>query len=121
MFVVAINAKLANFSENGDIFGRKTDGKNYTSGKLLAWCRVLAVLIPIFVAAFKAVEGVGAAEGVAVGDVLLPLAGVPLAVLLGVVLAVELPEGYGVGVVFVPPFELTYALFVFPLGVRGRI
>jgi len=35
MFVVAINAKLANFSENGDIFGRKTDGKNYTSGKLL--------------------------------------------------------------------------------------
>ena len=73
------------------------------------------------VLALEAVEGVGAAEGVAVGDVLLPLAGVPLAVLLGVVLAVELPEGYGIGIVFVPPFELTYALFVFPLGVRGRI
>ena len=73
------------------------------------------------VLALEAVEGVGAAEGVAVGDVLLPMAGVPLAVLLGVVLAVELPEGYGVGIVFVPPFELTYALFVFPLGVRGRI
>ncbi len=73
------------------------------------------------VLALEAVEGVGAAEGVAVGDVLLPMAGVPLAVLLGVVLAVELPEGYGIGIVFVPPFELTYALFVFPLGVRGRI
>ena len=72
------------------------------------------------VLALEAVEGVGAAEGVAVGDVLLPMAGVPLAVLLGVVLAVELPEGYGIGIVFVPPFELTYVLFVFPLGVRGR-
>lgn len=69
------------------------------------------------VLALEAVEGVGAAEGVAVGDVLLPLASVPLAVLLGVVLAVELPEGYGVGIVFVPPFELTDALFVFSLGV----
>ena len=39
----------------------------------------------------------------------------------GVVLAVELAEGYGVGVVLVPSVELTYALFVFPLGVRGRI
>ena len=88
---------------------------------LLAWCRVLVVSFFGFVEAAEAVEGVGAAEGVAVGDVLLPLAGVPLAVLLGVVLAVELPESYGVGIVFVPPFELTYALFVFPLGVRGRI
>ena len=69
------------------------------------------------VLALEAVEGVGAAEGVSVGDVLLPMAGVPLAVLLGVVLAVELPEGYGVGIVFVPPFELTDALFVFSLGV----
>lgn len=65
----------------------------------------------------EAVEGVGTAEGVAVGDVVLPLAGVPLAVLFGVVLAVELSEGYGVGVVFVPSVELTDALFVFPLGV----
>lgn len=59
----------------------------------------------------------GAAEGVAVGDVLLPLAGVPVAVLLGVVLAVELPESYGVGIVFVPLIELTDALFVFSLGI----
>ncbi len=95
----------------------KTDGKNSTSGKLLAWCRVLVVSFFGLVEAAEAVEGVGAAEGVAVGDVLLPLAGVPLAVLLGVVLAVELPEGYGVGVVFVPPVELTDVLFVFPLGV----
>ena len=69
------------------------------------------------VLALEAVEGVGAAEGVAVGNVLLPLAGVPLAVLFGIVLTVELPEGYGVGIVFVPPFELTDALFVFSLGV----
>ena len=59
----------------------------------------------------------GVAEGVAVGDVLLPLAGVPVAVLLGVVLAVELPESYGVGIVFVPLIELTDALFVFSLGI----
>ena len=69
------------------------------------------------VLALEAVEGVGAAEGVAVGDVLLPLASVPLAVLLGVVLAVELPESYGVGIVFVPLIELTDALFVFSLGI----
>lgn len=71
-----------------------------------------------FVEAFEAVEGVGAAEGVAIGDVLLPLAGVPLAVLLGVVLAVELTESYGVGVVFIPCFELVDALLVFVLSVR---
>lgn len=62
-------------------------------------------------------RGSGHGGGVAVGDVLLPLAGVPLAVLLGVVLAVELPEGYGVGVVFIPSVELTDALFVFSLGI----
>ena len=95
----------------------KTDGKNSTSGKLLAWCRVLVVSFFGLVEAAEAVEGVGAAEGVAVGDVLLPLAGVPLAVLLGVVLAVEPTEGYGVGVVFVPLIELTDALFVFSLGI----
>ena len=99
----------------------KTDGKNSTSGKLLAWCRALVVSFLGMVEAAEAVERVGTAEGVAVGDVLLPLACVPLAVLLGVVLAVELPKGYGVGVVFVPPVELAYSLFVFPLGVRGRI
>lgn len=42
---------------------------------------------------FQAVEGVGAAEGVAEGDVGLPLAGVPfIHSIAGVVLAVELPE-----------------------------
>lgn len=60
----------------------------------------------------------GSAEGVAIGDVLLPLAGVPLAVLLGEVLAVELSESYGIGVVFIPCFELADTLFVFVLGVR---
>lgn len=91
--------------------------KNSTSGELIAWCRVLVVSVVGLVEAAEAVEGVGAAEGVAVGDVLLPLAGVPLAVLFGVVLTVELPEGYGVGVVFVPLIELTDALFVFSLGI----
>ena len=116
MFVVAINAKLANFFENGAIIGRKSVWKKLYI-RQIAWCRVLLVSVVGLVEAAEAVEGVGAAEGVAVGDVLLPLAGVPLAVLLGVVLAVELPEGYGVGVVFVPPVELTDALFVFSLGV----
>ncbi len=77
----------------------------------------MVVSVVGLVEAAEAVEGVGAAEGVAVGDVLLPLAGVPLAVLFGVVLTVELPEGYGVGVVFVPLIELTDALFVFSLGI----
>lgn len=54
------------------------------------------------VEAFQAVEGVGVAEGVAVGDVLLPTAGLPVAVLLGEVLAVELSEGDGFGVVLIP-------------------
>ena len=109
-------AKLANFYETGAIIGRKNGWKKLYI-RQIAWCRVLLVSVVGLVEAAEAVEGVGAAEGVAVGDVLLPLAGVPLAVLLGVVLAVELPEGYGVGVVFVPPVELTDALFVFSLGV----
>ncbi len=113
-------AKLANFCENGAIIGRKIVWKKLYI-RQIAWCRVLLVSVVGLVESADAVEGVGTAEGVAVGDVVLPLASVPLAVLLGVVLAVELPESYGVGIVFVPPFELTYALFVFPLGVRGRI
>mgnify|MGYP006943504148 CR=1 FL=1 len=63
------------------------------------------------VEAFEAVEGVGAAEGVAEGDVALPLAGVSLAVLLGIVLAVELAEGDCLGVVIIPSVELADALF----------
>ena len=39
------------------------------------------------VEAFQAGEGVGVAEGVAVGDVLLPASGLPVAVLLGEVFA----------------------------------
>lgn len=50
---------------------------------------------------FQAGEGVGVAEGVAVGDVLLPVAGLPVAVFLGEVLAVELSEGDGLGVVLI--------------------
>lgn len=109
-------AKLANFCENGAIIGRKIVWKKLYI-RQIAWCRVLLVSVVGLVESADAVEGVGTAEGVAVGDVVLPLASVPLAVLLGVVLAVELPEGYGVGVVFVPPVELTDALFVFSLGV----
>ena len=109
-------AKLANFCENGAIIGRKIVWKKLYI-RQIAWCRVLLVSVVGLVEAAEAVEGVGAAEGVAVGDVLLPLAGVPLAVLFGVVLTVELPEGYGVGVVFVPLIELTDALFVFSLGI----
>lgn len=40
----------------------KTDGKNSTSGKLLAWCRALVVSFFGMVEAAEAVEGVGAAE-----------------------------------------------------------
>lgn len=56
--------------------------------------------------AFQAGEGVGVAEGVALGDVLLPAAGLPVAVLLGEVLAVEVSEGDGFGVVLIPAVEL---------------
>lgn len=48
----------------------------------------------------------GVAEGVAVGDVLLPSAGLPVAVLLGEVLAVEMSEGDGFGIVLIPAVEL---------------
>lgn len=62
------------------------------------------------------------AEGVAVGDVLLPVAGLPVAVLLGEVLAVELSEGDGFGVVFIPAVELHDAvLIIVPcVGCRAR-
>ena len=52
--------------------------------------------------AFQAGEIVGVAERVAVGDVLLPAARLPIAVLHGEVLAVELCEGDGFGVVLIP-------------------
>ena len=74
-----------------------------------------------FIEAFEAVEGVDSAEGVAVGDVLLPLAVVPLAILLGIVLAIELSEGDCLGVVVIPSVELADALLVFPFGVGGGV
>lgn len=51
-------------------------------------------------------------EGVAVGDVLLPAVGLPVAVLLGEVFAVELSDGNGFGVVFRPAVELLYAVLI---------
>lgn len=42
------------------------------------------------------------AEGVAVGNVLLPVTGLPVAVLLGEVFAVELSEGDGFGIILIP-------------------
>lgn len=56
-----------------------------------------------------------AAQRVAEGDVALPLAGVPFAVLLGIVLAVELAEGDCLGVVVMPSGVLADAL----LGIVG--
>jgi len=74
------------------------------------------------VEAFQAGEGVGVAEGVAIGDVLLPAAGLPVAVLLGEVFAVELSEGDGFGVVVIPAVELLDAVLILALcigcGVR---
>ena len=69
----------------------------------------------------EAVEGVGAAEGVVVGDVLLPAAGLPFAVLLGEVFAVELSEGDGLGVVVIPAVELFDAGFVGLLLMACRV
>ena len=72
------------------------------------------------VEAFQAGEGVGVAEGVAVGDVLLPAAGLPVAVLLGEVFAVELSEGDGFGIVLIPTVELLNAVFIIVPCVRCR-
>ena len=62
------------------------------------------------------------AEGVAVGDVLLPAAGLPVAVLLGEVFAIELSEGDGFGVVFIPAVELLDAVLIIApcIGCRAR-
>lgn len=62
--------------------------------------------------AFQAGEGVGVAEGVSVGDVVLPSTGLPVAVLLGEVFAVELSEGDGFGVVLIPVVELLDAVLI---------
>ena len=52
------------------------------------------------------------AEGVAVGDVLLPASGLPVAVLLWEVFAVELSEGDGFGIVLIPAVELLDAVLI---------
>ena len=62
----------------------------------------------------------GVAEGVAVGDVLLPAAGLPVAVLLGEVFEVELSEGDGFGIVLIPTVELLNAVFIIVPCVRCR-
>lgn len=74
------------------------------------------------VEAFQSGEGMGVAEGVAVGNVLLPAAGLPVAVLLGKVFAVELSEGDGFGVVLIPAVELldTVLIIVPRVGCRAR-
>lgn len=50
----------------------------------------------------------GAAEGVAVGDVLLPATGLPVAVLSGKVFTVELSESDGFGVVLIFDWSKVY-------------
>ena len=62
---------------------------------------------------FHSDTGVGADEGVAVGDVLLPASGLPFTVLLGVVLTVEFPEGDSLSVFLMPAVKFLYALFEF--------
>ena len=54
----------------------------------------------------------GADEGVAIGDVLLPGTGLPFAILLGVVLTVELSEGDCFGVFLMPAFKFLYTLLI---------
>ena len=63
----------------------------------------------------------GSDDGVAVGDVLLPVSGLTFTVLLGVVLTVELPEGDYFGVFLMPAVEFLYALFVFVSFVIRRV
>ena len=62
--------------------------------------------------ASQTVEGVGADEGVSVGDVLLPASGLPFAVLLGVVLTVELSEGDCLGIFLMPAVKFLYTLLI---------
>ena len=63
----------------------------------------------------------GADEGVAVGDVLLPASGLPFAVLLGVVLTVELPEGDCLGIFLMPAVKFLYTLLIHVPFVCSRV
>lgn len=58
----------------------------------------------------------GVAEGVAVGDVLLPVTGLPVSVLLGEILAVEVSEGDGFDVVLI---QADWHAALFPFGRSG--
>ncbi len=64
------------------------------------------------VGAFQTGEGVGVTEGVAVGYVLLPTTGLPVVVLLGEVLAVELSESDGFGIILIPAVELPATVLI---------
>ena len=61
------------------------------------------------------------ADGIAVGDVLLPSAGLPIAVLLGEILTVELSEGDGFGIVLIPAVELLDAVLIIVLCIGCRV
>lgn len=61
------------------------------------------------------------AEGVAVGDVLLPAASLPVAVLFGEVFAVEVSEGDGFGVVLIPAVELLIVVLIIASCVGCRV
>lgn len=63
----------------------------------------------------------GADEGVAVGDILLPASGLPFAVLLGVVLMVELPERDRLGIFLMPAFKFLYTLLILVPFVCSRV
>lgn len=71
--------------------------------------------------AFQAGEGVGVAERVAVGDIVLPTTGLPVAVLLWEILAVELSEGNGFGVVLIPAVKLLDAVLILASCVGCRV
>ena len=61
---------------------------------------------------YQAVEGVGTDEGVAVGDILLPVSGLPFMVFLGVVFTVELSEGDCLCIILMPSVKFLDALLV---------
>lgn len=94
-------AKLQNNFERDKALREKKVAQHWANVKLVGCRATMWRLFSRRIEAFQAGEGVGVAEGVAVGDVLLPAAGLPFAVLLGDVLAVELSEGYGFGLVLI--------------------
>ena len=84
-------------------------------------CRAVFWLLFVFVEAFQTVEGVGADDGVAVGDVMLPASGLPFTVLLRVVLTVELSEGDCLGIFLMPAVKFLYTLLILVPFVCSRV